>query len=240
MIGLMKFFYRRKYFTVKEDIPGPFGSLAAVYQVADNYLRFRSLPKEPWDLDNFLSVIPFVYESIPKSDRGLWGPVVNAVEAYIEKLKSLDIRKYVQEMPTGGRMVPEKRSLQLELVIMDVRDLPRPGGEKYATAEEDCKEKTLEEDSLRKWSGLEINIQVSTAHVIAAPSFFEKALTGGWKETDDLKRKLVKITAHDWGFKALLIIRRPSKRLIPSSSPRAYSQVLREISHSVRGLNTRF
>jgi hypothetical protein len=66
MIGLMKFFYLREHFSVKDDIPSPFGFLATVYQVADKYLmpqpkkdtlqRFRSLPKEPWDFDDFLEV----------------------------------------------------------------------------------------------------------------------------------------------------------------------------------------
>ncbi|KAJ5966181.1 hypothetical protein N7481_012895 [Penicillium waksmanii] len=95
MIALMKFFYRREYFS-KDDFPSPLGFLAAVYQVADKYLvpqlkkdslqRFRSMLNENWDSDDFLSVIPLVYESIPKSDRGLRDLVVDAADPYLEEL----------------------------------------------------------------------------------------------------------------------------------------------------------
>ncbi|KAJ5999947.1 hypothetical protein N7481_000356, partial [Penicillium waksmanii] len=51
-----------------------------------------------------------------------------------------------------------------------------------------------------------IHIQISAAHAIAACSFFSKALTGGWRETQDLRNGRIEIDAEDWDLDAFLIV----------------------------------
>ncbi|KAJ5397397.1 hypothetical protein N7509_005510 [Penicillium cosmopolitanum] len=95
-MAMIKFLYRREYFPTKDALDSPLEFLASVYEVADKYLvhqlkkdsleHFRSILKENWDADEFLRVIPFVYQSSPQTDRGLRDLMVHAACARTEEL----------------------------------------------------------------------------------------------------------------------------------------------------------
>ncbi|KAJ5966162.1 BTB/POZ protein [Penicillium waksmanii] len=98
MMAMIKFLYRREYFPAKDARDSPLEFLACVYEVADKYLvhqlkkdcltHIKSILKETrnWNADEFLRVIPFVYQSTPQTDRGLRDLMVHAASDHIEDL----------------------------------------------------------------------------------------------------------------------------------------------------------
>ncbi|KAJ5712940.1 uncharacterized protein N7483_010121 [Penicillium malachiteum] len=68
---------------------------------------------------------------------------------------------------------------------------------------------TVENQTCERMDKREFCFQVSAKHMMFASSFFKKALTGAWKESETYQQKgSVEITADGWDSEALLIILR--------------------------------